>query len=239
MDGIGTSEDAIPQLATSATVTPVAVDGIGTSAAATVAIAYTPTAVDGIGTSEDATVSSGISVDWAGAGMTLTGGTYTWSLMGDSYDGTQYVDGTLAITGPVTVVLDEGTYPRAGNYVLFQYGSFPGGQAALDANLTVDVSGLSLSYLEAVQDKPHKSHVLVRLKSNTTNGKQFVGGDLTFSGPTTIYLDESLYATDGTYELFEVTGTVTGLANLTCVSDAGLHCSPPFLDGNIVKITLV
>jgi hypothetical protein len=44
--------------------------------------------------------------------------------------------------------------------------------------------------------------------------------------------------TDGTYELL-VTGTVTGLANVTCISEAGLFCGAPFLDGSIVKVTLV
>jgi hypothetical protein len=61
---------------------------------------------------------------------------------------------------------------------------------------------------------------------------------LTFSGATTLYLDGELYATDGTYELFQVTGTVTGLANLTCVSELGLSVGAPFLDGNLVKVTL-
>jgi hypothetical protein len=184
------------------------------------------------------TITTLVAVDWTGPDMQLAGGSWSWSLMGDSYEGTQYVDGALDFTGATTVYLDESVYPIGGNYVLFQYGSFPGGQADLNAYLTIDASDLALSFVEVVQDKPHKSHVVARLKSNPTNGKQFVDGDLTFSGATTLYLDGELYATDGTYELFEVTGTVTGLANVTCISEAGLFCGAPFLDGNLVKVTI-
>jgi hypothetical protein len=238
VDGIGTSEDATPTLVTNATVTPVAVDGIGTVANAAVSLAFTPTAVDGIGTSEDATPYQPIQVSWNGPDLTLAGGTWSWSLMGDSYEGAQYVDGVLDFTGATTVYLDESVYTKGGNYVLFQYGSFPGGQTDLDTYLTIDDSDLALSFVEVVQDKPHKSHVVIKIKSNPTNGKQFVDGDLTFSGATTLYLDPDLYATDGTYELFQVTGTVTGLANVTCISEAGLFCGAPFLDGNLVKVTI-
>jgi hypothetical protein len=178
-------------------------------------------------------------VSYSGPDMQLDAGSWTFSkTLGDRYEGAQYVDGTLAFTGATTVYLDPSVYAVGGDYVLFQYGSFPGGHTDLDLYLTVDDSALPLCFVEVVQNKPHKSHIIARLKSNPTNGKQFVDGDLTFSGATTLYLDASLYATDGTYELFQVTGTVTGLANLTCVSELGLSVGAPFLDGNLVKVTL-
>jgi hypothetical protein len=189
--------------------------------------------------------------NWVGPDMQLDAGSWSWTLTGDSYEGTQYVDGALAITGPTTIVLDPGIYPIGGNYVLFQYGSFP--TPAQLSNLIIDATQLPLCFVEVVLDKPHKSHVVMRLKSGApgvvyptqptpttlTIGKQFVDGALAFNGPTTLYLDGELYATDGTYELFEATGGVTGVANLTVVSEAGLFCGAPFLDGNIVKVTLV
>lgn len=64
-------------------------------------------------------------------------------------------------------------------------------------------------------------------------------GALDFAGQTTLYLDADLYATQGTYEIFEATGGVTNLANLTVISQAGLTVSSIALDGNIVKVTLV
>jgi hypothetical protein len=192
-----------------------------------------------------------VTIDWPGPVATANAGSWSWLLTGDSYDGTQYVDGALAIEGPTTIVLDPGIYPVGGNYVLFQYGSFP--TPAQLSNLIIDATQLPLCFVEVVQDKPHKSHVVMRLKSGApgvvyptqptpttlTIGKQFVDGALAFNGPTTLYLDGELYATDGTYQLFEATGGVTGVANLTVVSEAGLFCGAPFLDGNIVKVTLV
>jgi hypothetical protein len=238
VDGIGTSEDATPSLVTNATVTPTAVDGIGTVADTAVGLAFMPAAVDGIGTSEDATPTQPIQVSWNGPDLTLAGGTWSWSLVGVSYEGTQYVDGVLAFTGATTIVLDPSIYTRGGDYVLFQYGSFPGNQGALNTHVTIDDSQLPLCELTQLQNKHNQHHVILKLRSKPTNGKQFVDGDLTFSGATTLYLDPELYATPGTYELFEVGGTVTGLANVTCISEAGLFCGAPFLDGNLVQVTL-
>ncbi len=180
-----------------------------------------------------------VAVNWSGPDMQLDGGTWSWTkTIGQRYEGTQYVDGQLDFTGATTIVLDPSVYAFGGDYVLFEYGSFPDGQTDLDTFVTIDDSGLLLCEMVNLQNKPHEAHVLLRLRSNPTNGKQFVDGDLTFSGATTLYLDPDLYATDGTYELFQVTGTVTGLANVTCVSEAGLFCGAPVLDGNLVKVTI-
>jgi hypothetical protein len=239
VDAIGTSEDATPVLATNVTITAVAVDGIGTVANAGVALAFTPTAVDGIGTVADATATFPIVVNWGGSDLQLAGGTYTWSLTTEpSTNGTQYVDGALDFTGATTIVLDPSVYAVGGDYVLFEYGSFPGGQTDLNTFVTIDDSALPLAELVNLQDKPHLSHVLLKLRSKPSNSTQYVDGDLTFSGPTTIYLDATLYATPGTYVLFEVTGTVSGLANVTIISEQGLFPGPLSNVGGVISVTL-
>ena len=73
---------------------------------------------------------------------------------------------------------------------------------------------------------------------NASNSTQYVDGDLTFSGPTTIYLDATLYATPGTYVLFEVTGAVSGLANVTIISEQGLFPGPLSNVGGVISVTL-
>jgi hypothetical protein len=155
--------------------------------------------------------------------------------------GTQYVDGVLSFAGGTTIYLAEAVFSATGQYVLFDYsaGSFPGGQAQLDANVIVNTDDLVLSGAPVLTDDPANERILLDLNSRPTNGKQFVEGDLTFAGSTTMILGATMYATAGTYELFEVTGTITGVNNLTCVSAAGLSAGTPFVDGNLVKVTLV
>lgn len=156
--------------------------------------------------------------------------------------GTQYVDGVLKFNGATGFVFDAGVFNQTGTYILFDYanGSFPGGQAELDAYVTGSMSNgaLNLSGVQSFTDEPAKYRVLVTLGSNPTNGKQFVDGHLDFAGATSMQLSADLFATAGTYELFEVTGTVSNLSNLTCVSLKGLLCSAPFQVGNIIKVTL-
>lgn len=179
-----------------------------------------------------------VAYPYAGPSVALDPGTWTSQLEGDIFEGTQYVDGALAFTGATTIVFDPSVYDAPGNYVLFKYGTFAGGQAELDAEVTVDDSGLPLLYVEQIKNRTSKTHIDAKLRPRPTNGKQFVDGNLTFSGSTTIYLDETLYSAAQTFELFEVSGTVTGLANVTCISAGGLTCGAPFLDGSIVKVTL-
>jgi len=155
--------------------------------------------------------------------------------------GTQYVDGVLSFAGGTTIYLAEAVFSATGQYVLFDYsnGSFPGGQAQLDANVTVNTDDLILSGAPVLTDDPANERILLDLGSRPTNGKQFVEGDLTIAGSTTMILGATMYATAGTYELFEVTGAITGVNNLTCVSAAGLSAGTPFVAGNLVKVTLV
>jgi len=41
------------------------------------------------------TITTLVAASWAGPDMQLAGGSWSWSLMGDSYEGAQYVDGAL------------------------------------------------------------------------------------------------------------------------------------------------
>lgn len=175
---------------------------------------------------------------WGGPSVGMNPGAFTSTIETQSLDGAQYVDGALSFTGATTIVLDSSVYPVGGNFVLFDYGSFAGGQAELNARVTVDASGLPLADFVSLEDQPSQSRVVLELRSKPTNGKQFVDGNLEFAGATTVYLDADLYATPGTYELFEVTGTITGLGNLTCVSSAGWTVSSISAAGGIVSVTL-
>ena len=155
--------------------------------------------------------------------------------------GTQYVAGTLSFGSGTTIYLADEVFGATGQYVLFDYssGSFPGGQAELDANVTVNTDALVLSSAPVLIDDTANKRILLDLNSRPTNGKQYVEGDLTISGSTTMILSATLYATAGTYELFEVTGTITGVGNLSVLSAAGLSAGTPFIDGNKIKVTLV
>jgi hypothetical protein len=61
-------------------------------------------------------------------------------------------------------------------------------------------------------------------------GMQFVDDDLVFAGPMTITLSAATHFAPETYRLFEVTGDVTGLENVTCVSEAGFTCTLSWAD---------
>lgn len=50
----------------------------------------------------------------------------TVTLTANTDNGTQYVDGTLTISSPMTIYLDADLYGSAGTYTLFSYGSFVG-----------------------------------------------------------------------------------------------------------------
>lgn len=191
-------------------------------------------------------------LSYTGPSIGMSPGAFTRSITAVDASHMQYVDGTLTFAGETTVVLDPGLFVTGGDYAIFSYGSFPGGQAEIDAELLIDARQLPLAYVDGVEDRPGDKLIVLKLRSGAAGqlwpsdptpttlevGKQFVDGNLNFAGATVISLDADLYATAGTYEVFEVTGTVTGLANVTCVSAAGLTCGAPYLDGNIVKVTL-
>jgi hypothetical protein len=48
------------------------------------------------------------------------------TIYGNSNNGTQYVDGTLTISGPITITLSAFTHGAPGTYTLFSYGSLVG-----------------------------------------------------------------------------------------------------------------
>ena len=161
--------------------------------------------------------------------------------------GTQYLDGAaLTFGGSTTIYLSNDVFPETGDYILFDYsagsfnfGAYANGQAMLDALVSVNVDDLETSGAAVLTDEPAASRVKLTLLSRPTNGKQFVEGDLDFAGATTMFLTDVLYATAGTYELFEVTGTISNLSNLTCVATkSGLTAGTPFTVGNIIKVTL-
>ena len=159
--------------------------------------------------------------------------------------GTQYVDGVLTFAGPTTIYLSNEVYGATGDYILFDYsgGSFPGGQAALDANVTMNSSALLLSSVSAVTDDPTNKRITLSLVSNPTNGCQFVDGVLTISNPIDVYLSSLLYATAGTYTLFDWSGGgsfVGSASNITLHPPGGLNvATPPYVAGNTIKFTLV
>jgi hypothetical protein len=159
--------------------------------------------------------------------------------------GTQYVDGVLTFAGPTTIYLSNAVFGSTGDYVLFDYsgGSFPGGQAALNANVTMNSSNLLLSSVGAITDDPTNKRITITLLSKPTNGCQFVDGVLTISNPIDVYLSSTLYATSGTYTLFDWSGggSFTGSAsNITLHPPGGLNVAvSPYVDGNTIKFTLV
>lgn len=158
-----------------------------------------------------------------------------------STDGTQYVDGALSFAGATTIVLSNDVYGTTQQYVLFDYsgGSFP--TPAQLSNVTIDTSNLILSEFDSLTDDTANDRIILTLKSLATNGKQFVDGNLDIAGPTTVILNSTLYATAGTYELFEVTGTISpaSVGNLSCVAaKAGLTAGVPYQIGNIIYVTL-
>lgn len=164
--------------------------------------------------------------------------------------GTQYVEGDLSFDPGFQIFLYDSVFSQTGDYVLFDYslGSFSGGQSELDNNVSVTAVDLKLSYLNplggiaVLENQPEHNRIIVKLLSKPENGKQWVEGDLNFAGPTTIYLDQHLFTTSGVYELFEVTGNIYGVENLTAIHDGGFLIGTPFvdpLDNKKVKINLV
>lgn len=160
--------------------------------------------------------------------------------------GTQYIDGQLTISGSTTVVLSSDIYSATGDYILFDYtnGTFPGGQSAL-GSLVFNDSALLLSGVQAVTDDPINKRVVLSLASRATNGTQYVEGVLDISGSLSIFLNATLYATAGTYTLFDWTGTGSfptpaQVSNITCYPlKSGLSVvGAPYVDGSTIKVQL-
>lgn len=167
--------------------------------------------------------------------------------------GTQYLDpgATLSFPGATTIVLSNAVYTATGSYILFDYSaagaSFPGGQAQLDANVApyVDDSDLTLSGFGSLTDDPIAKKIILTLQSNPTNGCQYIesGVTLDLSNPMQVYLSSALYATAGTYTLFDWSagGSFVGSAsNITLYPPSGLTVSvPPAVVGTTIQFTLV
>lgn len=157
--------------------------------------------------------------------------------------GTQYVDGVLSFTGPTTIYLSNEVFDQAGNYVLFDYlgGSFP--TPAQLSNVTVDDSSLVLSQFYSLTDDPTNSRIILSLRSRGSNGTQFVDGVLDISAPVSIYLSATLYATAGTYTLFDWSGggSFTGSASnisLYPLKSGRQVVSGPTVVGSTIQFTL-
>lgn len=191
------------------------------------------------------TVTAPFYEDWTGPDITLSGGTWTTEMSQYMTLGTVFVEGALTFNATTNINLYNTVFYHPGTYVLFDYSavgaSFSGGQAQLDSNVTVtcvDLPATILTTPTLTNDSINKK-ILLTLPSNPTNGKIFVEGDLTFTGATSMALSKKLYATPGTYELFEFGGTYAGVTEyLTCVSLAGFTCGTPYVEGNLVKVTL-
>lgn len=172
---------------------------------------------------------------------------YGAAAAGPSFDGAQFIDGDLVIeSSPATkpvVKLTQPLYVVTQNYVLFQYsGNFSGSLS----DLTVDDSALPLSQVTEVTHNTSKKQIVVRLQSRSTNGTQYIDGDLNIAGSTTFVMPKALFKTPGTYVLFDVTGSIISgsLANLSLTLPSGLSLDPaqspnPYIDGKQIKVTLI
>lgn len=161
--------------------------------------------------------------------------------------GTQYLDsGTLTLGNPTNVVLNGGVYNAPGYYTLFDWsggGTYNGDTTALGYLSFSWVSKPASigSGLLKIYDAPNK-RIIIGLQPDPTLGCQYVEGNLTIpsSGLMSHIMSAALYPTEGTYVLFDVTGTITGNpANIKCYPQAtGLYAGVPFLSGSQIKVTL-
>jgi len=161
------------------------------------------------------------------------------------FDGTQYADAALSFAGAMTIVLDDSLFRSAGEYVLFDYSgagaSFPGGQAELNANITVDASELTQCTFIGLRDNPTTKQIILSLgnAAGRTDGIQYVDANLVFGGYAEAFLDAEMFCGAGTFPLYEVTGMITGLENLyVFTSISGLNAGRPYVSGSRVLVDL-
>lgn len=171
----------------------------------------------------------------------------TAAAVAPSLDGAQFVDGDLVIESAPAVKpvfkLTHALYPTTAQYVLFKYGGSVVGSLS---DLTVDDSDLALSQVNSVVNDTVNKQVVLTLQSRSTNGTQYVDGDLNVTAPVPVVLSKTLVKTAGTYVLFDVGGTISGgtLANLQVQIPTGRALDPaqspnPYIDGNQIKIKLL
>jgi len=159
-----------------------------------------------------------------------------------STNGTQYIDGTLTISNPMTVYLGNTVYTTGGYYVLFDWsggGSFTGNIS----NITIDDSALTNASFNSVIYDPANSRILLSLDHDKAASVQYIDGTLNISAAMTIYLNADLFASEGVYTLFDWSGggSFTGSAsNITVVPlKSGLSGGVPYVEGSTIKVRLL
>lgn len=156
--------------------------------------------------------------------------------------GTQYVDGVLTFGNPTTIYLSNAVFGQTGDYVLFDYSGGSFSNPSQLSFVTINTSDLVLSGNPTLTNDTVNKRIVLTLKSNPTNGCQYVDGVLTISNPITVYLDSTIYATDGVYTLFDWSGTgsfVGSASNITLnVPPGRFIASPPAVVGSTIQFTL-
>lgn len=162
------------------------------------------------------------------------------------YRGTQYIDGQLKFDGVHTITLNDTIFNSPGNYVLFQYGSFPGGQSVLDAYIKpyLDGSQLTYGYLDITDpavliDNVSTKQIILKLKTLPTVGKQYINGNLTLENGFKIKMSKDLYKTAGVYEIFETLGgtiTMDSSVRAYMIGNTVLKAGIPYLTDGDTKL---
>lgn len=163
------------------------------------------------------------------------------------FDGTQYIEGELVFpaSGTTTVFLSREIF-NTGQYALFDYSASSSGTPVQNlGNLTLDISDLLLAGSYSIADDPAQKIVVATLYASASNGTQYVDGTLTISGPVTITLAPELYATAGTYVLFEY-GSLAGSISDLIISpppgrqvDMSVSANGCAVVGSTITLTLV
>jgi len=158
--------------------------------------------------------------------------------------GTVFFDSTLTFSGPTQFILADAIYPSAGQYTLLDYsaGSFPGGQAELDAQVWpyLDDSALTrTTALSLTDDTVNKKVYLLMSSGVPGNGTIYFDSSVNFAGPTDFYLAASVASLPGTYTICEAVGSITGESNIRVYPLAGgLVVSSITKVGNTVQVVL-
>ncbi|MBU6287404.1 MAG: hypothetical protein KGS10_04475 [Chloroflexi bacterium] len=138
-------------------------------------------------------------------------------------DGTQYIENEVVFpaSGTTTIYLSREIF-GCGSYVLFDYTASSSANPVQNlGNLALDISDLLLAGSYSITNVPTQKVVIATLNANPSNGTQYVEGTLNLSGATTIVLAPELYATPGTYVLFEYGSLVGSITNITILPPGG------------------
>lgn len=142
-------------------------------------------------------------------------------------EGSQYIENVLTLpTAPdtSTIFLGREVY-NTGTYVLFDYSESTSGTPVTGSlsQVTVDVSDLPWASSATLANDTARECITVTIQGAATNGTQYITGILNISAPMTIYLSYQLFASAGTYTLFDYSaGSFVGsITNITVVPPAG------------------